>query len=46
MTVPLSRRSTPLVRAAGRVVTAVGPAWKSLVRRKLNVVLLAEPARH
>jgi SAM-dependent methyltransferase len=46
VTVPLSRRSTPLVRAAGRVVTAVGPAWKSLVRRKLNVVLLAEPARH
>jgi SAM-dependent methyltransferase len=46
VTVPLSRRSTPLVRAAGRAVTAVGPAWSALVRRKLNVVLLAEPARH
>ena len=46
VTVPLSRRSTPLVRTAGRVVTAVGPAWKSLIRRKLNVVLLAQPARH
>jgi hypothetical protein len=46
VTVPLSRRSTPIVRAAGRAVTAVGPAWRALVRRKLNVVLLAEPARH
>jgi SAM-dependent methyltransferase len=43
VTVPLSRRSTSLVRAAGRAVTAVRPAWKTLVRRKLNVVLLAEP---
>jgi SAM-dependent methyltransferase len=46
VTVPLSRRSTPLVRVAGRAVTAARPAWKTLVRRKLNVVLLAEPARH
>jgi len=43
VTVPLSRRSTPVVRAGGRAVAAVGPAWKSLVRRKLNVALMAEP---
>jgi hypothetical protein len=43
VTVPLSRRSTPVVRAAGRALSAIEPAWKTLVRRKLNVALLAEP---
>jgi SAM-dependent methyltransferase len=46
VTVPLSRRSTPRVRAAGRAVTVIDPAWRTLVRWKLNVALLAEPARH
>ncbi|MFL5738467.1 MAG: class I SAM-dependent methyltransferase [Actinomycetota bacterium] len=41
--VPLSRRSTPVIRAAGRAISAVGPAWKTLVRRKLNVALLGVP---
>ena len=43
VTVPLSRRSTPFVRVAGRAVAAVGPAWKALAHRKLNVALMAVP---
>jgi SAM-dependent methyltransferase len=44
VTVPLSRRSTPLVRAGGRAIAAVGPAWRALVRRKLNVAVLGIPS--
>jgi len=43
VTVPLGRRSTPLVRAAGRAVAGAEPLWKLLVRRKLNVAVLSVP---
>jgi SAM-dependent methyltransferase len=43
VTVPLSRRSTAATRAAGRAVSAVGPVWRSVIRRKFNVAILAVP---
>jgi SAM-dependent methyltransferase len=43
VTVPLSRRSTATIRAAGRAVSAVGPVWRAVIRRKLNVAILAVP---